>query len=677
MIKISKLKTKVNCEVKELAFKDLHKFIQQNDWTPFIYNKNYRKQENFISTDMLVADIDDKLSIDEALGRLHSQGLAYSLTFSKNHQKEKHGVVCPRYRIVLPLDNPIFSADKYTLAWRKLESMFPEMDAACKDKARFYYSTVGKDEEYPNGLINEDGICFNTSDLDNYIPATNFNKSFLTIEQIKEYCETEGIRVAENQFLSDKSDRVIIHCKNTDKHFNGDVTPSAVIFTNGNYYCSGCGHKENLLNKHNLEIPVSFWTELENNENLNKLFNYPEDKEKDIVSLANVLYLQNHTEKEVLAVVANTTKGKEEGIKYSEDLVSEIFHNPPKVDDPNYDYYLGIANSQLIRKRKQELIFEYKLNKEHERTLKLIESDKRKGIYSLLNTAELRKDKYLSDISAMRDAIAARLFCITEELTPLVPLFGVELILMAAETGRGKTSSLVNIVEPLIAQNKKILCISNEERGSDIAMRIAALKLGYNINNRGIWDSNSDEWINLTRECAELTNNENLHIVDNYVPGRDLKTGETVDPLDLTNVDHIKALLTSVERDGFKFDLMLFDYITKVGNSDAKDATHKVIVDTIKYIEEWAKRNGCPCIIFSQLKPQPKEGKPLEYADRLPASRQMLHAFSTALEIETNYDLKETKIISRKVRYGEQFTKTLVFDRGRYISELDKKEVKC
>ncbi|MBK7962485.1 MAG: hypothetical protein IPK04_15630 [Bdellovibrionales bacterium] len=58
---------------------------------------------------------------------------------SKSHQKDKHGIVCDRYRVVLRLSNSITNRATYEATWKSLFDQFPFIDKAAKDCSRFYY----------------------------------------------------------------------------------------------------------------------------------------------------------------------------------------------------------------------------------------------------------------------------------------------------------------------------------------------------------------------------------------------------------------------------------------------------------------------------------------------------------------------------------------------------------
>lgn len=133
------------CEgfVKEVTLTELHSQIFEASYSAFVFKDNYRLGENFLSADFMVVDIDDGLSYLIAMERLKGLKLKYSLSFSKNHQKQKgKKAPCDRYHIIIPLEDRILDHKVYLSTWEKLRESFPESDRVVKDKARFFYKSV-------------------------------------------------------------------------------------------------------------------------------------------------------------------------------------------------------------------------------------------------------------------------------------------------------------------------------------------------------------------------------------------------------------------------------------------------------------------------------------------------------------------------------------------------------
>lgn len=119
------------------ALPDLKKFITENDWSPAIFRSNYRNNENFESTSLMVLDVDENLTIEQALKTF--EPYKFLLATTRSHQKEKHGLVCDRFRVILFLEREIKTKEEFISTWFSLKEKFPFIDEKCKDPARFFY----------------------------------------------------------------------------------------------------------------------------------------------------------------------------------------------------------------------------------------------------------------------------------------------------------------------------------------------------------------------------------------------------------------------------------------------------------------------------------------------------------------------------------------------------------
>ena len=116
-------------EVAEVATK--------RSWTPSEFIGHERLNTAFKQTELLVLDVDDGCTVNEAkeVFKAHK----HLILSSRNHQKEKHGLVRDRFRVVLWLDKPCVDAIDYRATWDKAHALWPFIDESCKDPARFYY----------------------------------------------------------------------------------------------------------------------------------------------------------------------------------------------------------------------------------------------------------------------------------------------------------------------------------------------------------------------------------------------------------------------------------------------------------------------------------------------------------------------------------------------------------
>lgn len=103
----------------EILVKDSRK-----QFSPFKYKNNTKSVDNWNNNDQnsLWFDFDDGLSIEEATKLFkHYKFLIYT---TKSHQKDKKGLVCDRFRMVLPAIN-IPTGELYWAMMRELEKLLP------------------------------------------------------------------------------------------------------------------------------------------------------------------------------------------------------------------------------------------------------------------------------------------------------------------------------------------------------------------------------------------------------------------------------------------------------------------------------------------------------------------------------------------------------------------------
>jgi hypothetical protein len=113
---------------------ELVDLICNNIWSPFTFEK-YRRQDDFISTDIIAFDIDDGMSIEEAEEMVEKLELTALCLPSTSHTPENH-----RFRLIFPLSITIFDPEIFKATYAKLAENFT-VDPQCKDYARFYFGS--------------------------------------------------------------------------------------------------------------------------------------------------------------------------------------------------------------------------------------------------------------------------------------------------------------------------------------------------------------------------------------------------------------------------------------------------------------------------------------------------------------------------------------------------------
>lgn len=134
---------------------DLSTIISNRNWSPATFTEPKRLIKNLRSIGLLVLDIDEGCGLDAAK-ELFKDYVSIIAT-SRSHQKEKNGIVCDRFRVILFLDGEITNDKDFKATWETAYKRWPFIDKACKDSSRFFYPS-------PQIIsVNESGRLYPTS----------------------------------------------------------------------------------------------------------------------------------------------------------------------------------------------------------------------------------------------------------------------------------------------------------------------------------------------------------------------------------------------------------------------------------------------------------------------------------------------------------------------------------
>lgn len=140
-MKISKVeKNQTSCSSLDLNFQELKEFILVNNWSPIVFENNYRKSSNFKSCQFLVLDYDDGYSLNEAIEEF--KNFKHIIATTRSHQKDKNGKICDRFRVLLFLKGRIENLEEFQKVMFNFLKKYNLSDQKCKDGARYYYKST-------------------------------------------------------------------------------------------------------------------------------------------------------------------------------------------------------------------------------------------------------------------------------------------------------------------------------------------------------------------------------------------------------------------------------------------------------------------------------------------------------------------------------------------------------
>ena len=122
----------------DLTPKQLADQIVQGHAFSFQFVDSYRKTENFLCSDIIAADIDDGMTLKEAMNDPFILDNACLIYTTPSHTPEE-----PRFRLVFQLPHTATDVEQIKILLRGLIRKFPTADTRIKDGARQFYGSKG------------------------------------------------------------------------------------------------------------------------------------------------------------------------------------------------------------------------------------------------------------------------------------------------------------------------------------------------------------------------------------------------------------------------------------------------------------------------------------------------------------------------------------------------------
>jgi hypothetical protein len=121
---------------KYLEYRYLEHALLNFPFSAIVWKGGIRSKDNFICAVLCALDFDGGTSVDEA-AELFSK-YNHIIAASRNHQKDKGGVTCDRFRVVLEFERPITDVKEFEFNMAYYTRKF-RSDPQAKDAARFFY----------------------------------------------------------------------------------------------------------------------------------------------------------------------------------------------------------------------------------------------------------------------------------------------------------------------------------------------------------------------------------------------------------------------------------------------------------------------------------------------------------------------------------------------------------
>ncbi len=331
-----------------------------------------------------------------------------------------------------------------------------------------------------------------------------------------------------------------------------------------------------------------------------------------------------------------------------------------------------IKNTEL-RKKERELWEESVKNKYENLKRKKEEENYVKSIDLNPNNCEAHIEKAIRDNEEYLIQAKNAMVFINDDFKQAIPFFGKNLILLAAKTGKGKSTTVANIAYQSLLRGKRVLVITNEEAVSDVYNRVTCLFKGWAYVNH---DQFTDEQRHTFGEYIRLLSTR-MTVIDDSFNG---STGQT------TTLEGITALLESLIIKQNKFDTILIDYYQKasrsIKNPDLDE--YKVQAKLAYYLDGFKNRYLAPIVLFAQLKTE--DDKKTSFQEAIGGRKVILDVATCAVKIITDTENLKTEWKIEKSRFSSSNGKSIFtgFDRGKFVqytnefrnkTELRKQEI--
>lgn len=241
-----------------------------------------------------------------------------------------------------------------------------------------------------------------------------------------------------------------------------------------------------------------------------------------------------------------------------------------------------------------------------------------------------------------------------------VALFPRNIILIGAETGTGKSTTVANFVEAYLKQGKRVLIITNEEYPTDILNRIVFLLNDWAYTNH---DEVTDEQLAECRRCYPIIMTR-VEIVDDKFNG----IGGTTTTLE--GIKSVCQTITSQFQNGEEpYNAVLIDYVQNIKMSiEVPGLAQWQVLDRLgAYLDNWKGTYPAPTLLFSQLKATNSEHD--SFKDRIEKFKAIMNHATTAIEVKADRENLRTEWIFRKNRFKGAVGVSVFtgYDKGRYI----------
>jgi replicative DNA helicase len=327
-----------------------------------------------------------------------------------------------------------------------------------------------------------------------------------------------------------------------------------------------------------------------------------------------------------------------------------------------------VEKELILRERKADNQLE--ILKQNDKELELAKTVNFGGL------SEAQIQKLQTENTNYFDSAQNKLLFINKTFDGKVPFFKKNLILIGAESGYGKSTTVANIIATTMRQRSsitgkmcKILVISNEENSEDVYNRVCCLAKNWHYVNHDKFTK--DQRDSLNKYIPLLAKDGWLTVIDDHFGSTD---SERIRGMTST-IEGIETIFENLIRDKIHYDCILIDYYQNISSSKKNPSLNNWQVQerVAAMLDKYKNVYPAPIVLLAQLSPQNEE-RTVPFKVRIEGRKIILNVATCSMEMVRDIDNLRTEWIVHKSRFnnaaGMKFHTG--YNNGRFV-EYDEK----
>lgn len=287
------------------------------------------------------------------------------------------------------------------------------------------------------------------------------------------------------------------------------------------------------------------------------------------------------------------------------------------------------------------------------------------GIQTLDTIAAIQKDN-LEYMQAARNKMKFVLNDLPETIgfDKIVPFFQKNIILIGAQSGEGKSTTVANVAYHLMLQKNpatgrpaRVLVMTNEERKEDVYNRVTCLIKGWHYTNHDKFNDDQKEVFNkfIPTLASRLT------VIDNVYNGAHGMT---------TSIEGFEGIMENLIANNEHYDAIIIDYYQNyiISKRDPSMDEYQVQARLTRMLDKYKNIYPAPFVVFAQINAPDENGNPL-FQYRIQGRKLIYTVTTCAMEmiVDKKHRVTTWKVI--KSRFNEAVGEEIAtgYDRGRFV----------